>query len=114
MKQHHLVRILQSLTGVTIVAFALFVGIQVAQKNAHQKPAPPTQVTTKVPRPKAAANINYSQSINNGDIALSGSDFDGALAFYQKAAELAPKEYLPYEKIGDLQLFQKKYADASQ
>src|SRR3989338_5167949 len=108
MKQHHLVRILQSLTGVTIVAFALFVGIQVAQKNAHQKPAPPVQVT-KVTRPKTAPSTNYSQSINNGDIALANSDFDGALALYQKAAELAPKEYLPYEKIGDLQLIQKKY-----
>lgn len=111
---HHFIRILQSLTGLTIVGFALFIGTNLSQKNDDKKPAPPTQAAAKVPRPKAVAIANYAQSLNNGDIALANGDVDEALELYQKAAEVAPKEYLPYEKIGDLQLFQKKYVEASQ
>ncbi len=111
---HHFIRILQSLTGVTIVAFALFIGTHVSQKNDTQKPAAPAQTLPKVPRAKTVLVANYAQSLNNGDIALSNGDFEDALELYQKAAEVAPKEYLPYEKIGDLQLIQKQYVVASQ
>lgn len=68
----------------------------------------------KIKRPKSVKNQPFQQYIQDGDqIAYSGN-LDSALETYRKASQLEPREYLPYEKIGDIYYAQKKYGQAGQ
>lgn len=56
----------------------------------------------KVARPRSTANKNYTQLLQEGNSFLSKNQLDEALANFQEAARISPKENLPYEKIGDI------------
>lgn len=82
-------------------------------KGAADKPLPPT-IQTKIKRAEAPKNLTYKELLESGDNYSYKGEFDKALASYQKASEIEPKEVVPYEKIGDVFVLQKSYQDALQ
>ncbi len=67
---------------------------------------------SKITRPKIAANLTYQEYLRRGDELRYQGDFDEALTAFQKASELEPREYAPYEKIGDIYFQKKQYESA--
>lgn len=113
---HRLLKILQILTGlaaVVVVIFGLVLFNIIRLPGSDQRAAGgEKQTAVKIRRPKIAANATYQEYLQQGDELRYRGNFDGALKTYQKASELEPREYLPYEKIGDVYFLQKNYESA--
>lgn len=113
----YLLRALQILTGITIIAiitmlFGLF-GENSDDKNALADKQI-RSVASKIKRPRLAKNSNYKELIETGDKEFFAKNLDAALSAFQQASQIEPREELPYEKIGDIYFLQKAYAGAKQ
>lgn len=112
-QNNHLLRALQIGTGTLLVAAIAIFGFSLwNDTESANAPASQTAAKTKVKRKRLAQNIQTQTLIEEGDRAAYIGNFETALQAYQQASEQAPKEMLPYEKIGDIYLFQKNYEAA--
>lgn len=74
--------------------------------NVQNRPAD----AQKVRRPRtASASRSYRDFLEAGDRALFLGDKTQAVEYYKNASSLEPREYLPYEKLGDVYFAQKNY-----
>ncbi|MBI5413318.1 tetratricopeptide repeat protein [Candidatus Peregrinibacteria bacterium] len=111
-------KVIVSILVVSAVVFGLifFNVIQIPSlnlKGSAEQPLPPI-IQTKVKRTQAPKNLTYKELLDSGDNYTYKGEFDKALASYQKASEIVPKEVVPYEKIGNVFMSQKAYQYALQ
>lgn len=115
----HILRTLQLFTVVTMGAIIVFV---LSLLGVFDKPADierganetENAQTGTVKRPKTVKNLTYQQYLQQGDDQKYKLNLDKALESYQQAAQLEPREFIVYEKIGDTYFLQKKYDAAMQ
>lgn len=110
---------LQILTAVMALALAIvllgiFDVVSVPQILKFVNSEKSATKTDKIGRRPVSANAEYQEFLNSGDNELFLGNADKALAAYQKASELEPREALPYEKIGDIYFLKKNYNSARQ
>lgn len=99
------------LATIVVVAAITVMGYLLITKNPVQEP----QKNPKVKRYSAIINNkSYNELLDSGDKAFFGGNLDSALASYQRASALEPRQYAPYEKIGDIYFAQKDYAQSRQ
>lgn len=113
---HHILRTLQALTVITMIVIvvlllALFDVFPKQQTETPERNAGSTQ-EIKINRPRTVKNLSYQEYLQQGDQAKYKLNFDAALAAYQQAAKLEPREFAVYEKTGDVYFLQKKYDSA--
>ncbi|PJC36564.1 hypothetical protein CO046_05305 [Candidatus Peregrinibacteria bacterium CG_4_9_14_0_2_um_filter_53_11] len=83
--------------------------------NDETEPGPTVkQPPLKVRRPTAVANKSYTELLQEGSQLVQRGLLKEALIRYQSASEQAPREALPYEKIGDILFAQKDYQSAEE
>lgn len=111
-----IVRILQAITGLLLIAGLVLVldyyqVVSITDLKLRSAADSASQVA-KVKRPKRVKNLPYQQLLDEGDQMAFRGDFDGALDSYEQASGLLPKEVAPYIKIGDMHLLKKNYESA--
>lgn len=85
-----------------------------ANTTENKKDIFPRSTQKKVQRPRGVAGKPYAQLLQEGERLLLLGEVENALALFQEAARISPKEWLPYEKVGDAFVLQSHYEKAAE
>lgn len=110
-------RALQTVTimGIAAVIFMMlfaFDVIPISSFGLHGSGSSSQGEPVKVKRSVKIGSSAVRDLIDQGDLALFHGNVNAALTLYQKAATTAPRDFSPYEKIGNLSFEEKNYDEA--
>lgn len=110
-------RTLQAVTivGIAAVVFMILIAFDViplSDLGLRGSGVSPQNEPVKVKRSSKISSSAVQDLLDQGDLAFFHGNVNAALAQYQKAATTAPRDFSPYEKIGDLSFEEKNYDDA--
>lgn len=99
--------------GIFVAVSALiFVGALVSGLVKTEKMAENiSSAINKIPRPKFLSS-SYKELLEQGDAAAKTEKKEDAANYYNRAADIEPRDYQVYEKIGDLYESQHRFAEA--